>query len=215
MKKSKEKVMNQEINNPQADNMSTAKPENAEKVAEENVESQVNENIENKNGEELPAPENTVETENIKEVKQQYEKEIMEWKDKYLRLSAEFDNYRKRTLKEKMELSKSANEEVLKGILPVIDDFERGLKILEETEDINAVKEGIILIYNKFKEFLTQQGIKEISIEEKDFNTDFHEAITKIPVEDESLKGKIVEVIQKGYLLNDKVIRYAKVIIGE
>jgi len=152
----------------------------------------------------------------IEEMKQKYEAEIMEWKDKYLRLSAEFDNYRKRTLKEKMELTRYASEEVLKNILPVIDDFEFGIKNLETATELQAVKEGIFLIYNKFKDFLSQNGIKEITIQEdKEFNTDYHEAITKIPVEDQSLSGKIVDVIQKGYLLNDKVIRYAKVVVGE
>lgn len=155
-------------------------------------------------------------TTQLEEIKQKYESEIMEWKDKYLRLSAEFDNYRKRTLKEKMELTRYASEEVLKNILPIVDDFERGIKNLETATDIEAVKEGIFLIYNKFKDFLTQNGIKEITIEEdKAFNTDFHEAITKIPVDDQSLSGKVVDVVQKGYLLNDKVIRYAKVVVGE
>jgi len=152
----------------------------------------------------------------MEELKQKYEAEIMEWKDKYLRLSAEFDNYRKRTLKEKMELTRYANEEVLKKLLPVVDDFELGIKNLETANDLQAVKDGIFLIYNKFKDFLSQNGIKEIAIQDdKEFNTDYHEAITKIPVDDQSLSGKIVDVVQKGYLLNDKVIRYAKVVVGE
>ncbi|MGC8825117.1 MAG: nucleotide exchange factor GrpE [Bacteroidales bacterium] len=152
----------------------------------------------------------------LEDIKQKYEAEIMEWKDKYLRLSAEFDNYRKRTLKEKMELTRYASEEVLKNILPVVDDFEHGLKNLETANDIEAVKEGVFLIYNKFKDFLARHGVKEITLQDdKEFNTDYHEAITRIPVDDQSLSGKVVDVVQKGYLLNDKVIRYAKVVVGE
>lgn len=135
--------------------------------------------------------------------------------DKYLRLAAEYDNYRKRTLKERMELTKNAGEDILVNILPVMDDFERALGSIDEAKDIKAVKEGIQLIYNKFKEFLKQKGLKEIDAKEKEFDTDVHEAITKIPAPDEKLKGKVVDVIEKGYYLNDKVIRFSKVVIGE
>ncbi len=135
--------------------------------------------------------------------------------DKYLRLSAEFDNFRKRTLKEKMELTKTASESVLINILSVIDDFERALQAISQTSDLDATKEGISLIYNKFKEFTKQNGVVEIEAVGADFDTDVHEAITKIPAPTEELKGKIVDVIQKGYSLNDKVIRFAKVVIGE
>lgn len=135
--------------------------------------------------------------------------------DQYLRLQAEFDNYRKRTLKEKMELTKSAGESILVNILPVMDDFERALTLMQDTSEANSIKEGIDLIYKRFSEFLKQNGIKEIESKEKDFDTDLHEAITKIPAPSDELKGKVVDVIQKGYLLNDKVIRYAKVVIGE
>ncbi|MBN2347892.1 MAG: nucleotide exchange factor GrpE [Bacteroidales bacterium] len=135
--------------------------------------------------------------------------------DKYLRLSAEFDNYRKRTLKEKADLTKYAGAEILKNILPVIDDFERGMKNIEQAGDIQAIKDGVIHIYNKFGEFLKQNGVKEIDALKKDFDYDFHEAITKIPAPEKNLKGKIVDVIEKGYLLNDKVIRFSKVVIGE
>jgi molecular chaperone GrpE len=151
----------------------------------------------------------------VQKMKQEYEMQILELKDKYIRLSAEFDNYRKRTLKEKIELSKYAGEDLLKSILPVVDDFERGIKNLEQSSDMEAVKEGIFLIYNKFKDFLQQKGLKEIDAQNKDFNTDFHEAITKIPVEDKLMSGKIVDVVQKGYTMDEKVIRFAKVVIGE
>ena len=143
------------------------------------------------------------------------EKEVAELKDKHLRLQAEYDNFRKRTLKEKMELLKSGGESVLTSILPVVDDLERALAAFGEVEDDNPFKTGIVLIFNKFQEFLKQNGIKEIEAKGKDFDTDLHEAITKIPAPVEELKGKIVDVVQKGYLLNEKVIRFAKVVIGE
>lgn len=143
------------------------------------------------------------------------EAELAELKDKHLRLQAEFDNYRKRTLKERMELLKTAGESVLTNILPVIDDFERALQTLEQVEENSHVKDGIKLIYNKFQEFLKQNGIKEIEAKEQSFDTDLHEAITTIPAPSEELKGKIVDVVQKGYYLNDKVIRFSKVVIGE
>jgi molecular chaperone GrpE len=143
------------------------------------------------------------------------EKELAELKDKHLRLQAEFDNYRKRTLKERMELLKTASESVLTNILPVIDDFERALQTLEQVEKDDHIKDGVKLIYNKFQEFLKQNGIKEIDTREKEFDTDLHEAVTTIPAPSEELKGKIVDVVQKGYYLNDKVIRFSKVVIGE
>jgi molecular chaperone GrpE len=143
------------------------------------------------------------------------EKALAEEKNKYLRLSAEFDNYRKRTLKEKMELSKLAGEQIFLKILPVLDDLDRALKSIQESSDLEAVREGIRLIYGKLNEYLSQQGVKEIEALHEDFDTDLHEAVTKIPAPDKKLKGKIVDVIEKGYFLNEKVIRYSKVVIGE
>ena len=143
------------------------------------------------------------------------EKRLSGMQDKYLRLTAEFDNYRKRTLREKTELLKSASEDVLVKILPVMDDFERALNSMEGSNDIEAIRAGIYLIYNKFKEFLSREGIREMNSLSQEFDTDKHEAVTKIPVQEEEKKGKVVDVIEKGYTLNDKVIRYAKVIIGE
>lgn len=143
------------------------------------------------------------------------EEKIKNWQDKYLRLSAEFDNYRKRTLKEKAELIKSANEELLKDILVVVDDFERGIDTIDKSQDLSALKDGIHLIYNKFNDFLRQKGVKEIEARDKEFDLEFHEAITKIAAPSEELKGKVVDVIAKGYQLNDKVIRYSKVVVGE
>ena len=138
-----------------------------------------------------------------------------EMTDKYLRLSAEFDNYRKRTLRERMELTKTAAESVMLSILPVTDDFERAMDSIDKGMNFEAVKEGILLIYNKFKDFNKQNGITEIEAAGKEFNTDLHEALTKIPAPSEDLKGKIIDVVQKGYYLNDKVIRFAKVVVGE
>lgn len=143
------------------------------------------------------------------------EMDLVDLKDRHIRLQAEFDNYRKRTLKERMELVKTANESLLISILPVIDDFDRANQILQTVDEESHVKEGVKLIYTKFQEFLKQNGIKEIVSKEQDFNTDLHEAITKIPAPTEELKGKIVDVVQKGYYLNDKVIRFSKVVIGE
>jgi molecular chaperone GrpE len=141
--------------------------------------------------------------------------EAHEWHDKYLRLSAEFDNYRKRTLKEKADLLRLANEDLLKDILTVVDDFERGIDTMDKSEDLDALKEGIHLIYNKFGDFIKQKGLKEIEALEKPFDIDYHEAVTKIPAPDKKLKGKVVDVIEKGYMLNEKVVRYAKVVVGE
>ena len=143
------------------------------------------------------------------------ELELLELKDRHIRLQAEFDNYRKRTLKERMELLKTASESLLISILPVIDDFDRAMQTVNLEEKNSHIKEGVQLIYNKFQEFLKQNGVKEIEAKEQDFDTDLHEAITKIPAPTEELKGKIVDVVQKGYFLNDKVIRFSKVVIGE
>ncbi|MUP36520.1 nucleotide exchange factor GrpE [Labilibaculum euxinus] len=141
--------------------------------------------------------------------------QLQEISDKYVRLSAEFDNYRKRTLKEKMELTKSGGEKILINILPVMDNFERALQSIDAAKDIDAIKDGVHLIYGNFKEFVTQNGIKEIESVNQAFDTDIHEAITKIPAPTKELKGKVVDCVEKGYFLHDKVIRFAKVVVGE
>ncbi|MDP2890457.1 MAG: nucleotide exchange factor GrpE [Bacteroidota bacterium] len=151
----------------------------------------------------------------VEEQLEKTELELLELKDRHIRLQAEFDNYRKRTLKERMELLKTASESLLISILPVIDDFDRAMQTVNLEEKNSHIKEGVQLIYNKFQEFLKQNGVKEIEAKEQDFDTDLHEAITKIPAPTEELKGKIVDVVQKGYFLNDKVIRFSKVVIGE
>ncbi len=138
-----------------------------------------------------------------------------ELNDSYLRLHAEYDNFRKRTLKEKAELIKNGGERVLIGIISLVDDFERALESLQRAEDKEAVLEGIELIHSKFINFLKQHGVNEIEAVGQPFDADRFEAVTTIPVEDEEQKGKVVDCIQKGYALNDKIIRYPKVIVGE
>ncbi|TRX46826.1 nucleotide exchange factor GrpE [Bacteroides sp. HF-5092] len=140
---------------------------------------------------------------------------IEEQKDKYLRLSAEFDNYRKRTIKEKAELILNGGEKSLSSILPVVDDFERAIKTMETATDVNAVKEGVELIYNKFMAVLAQNGVKVIETKDQPLDTDYHEAIAVIPAPEEAQKGKILDCVQTGYTLNDKVLRHAKVVVGE
>lgn len=144
-----------------------------------------------------------------------FEQKYDQLNDSYLRLVAEFDNYRKRTIREKAEILKTAGESILVNILPLIDDFERGLKAMENAEDLNSVKEGVDLIYSKFISFLSQNGVKAIETENQLFDMDKHEAITTIPAPSEDLKGKIVDCVSKGYVLNDKVIRFPKVVVGE
>ncbi|MCD4746832.1 MAG: nucleotide exchange factor GrpE [Bacteroidales bacterium] len=143
------------------------------------------------------------------------QEKIDELNDKYLRLFSEFDNYRKRTIKEKIDLIKTASSEVITDLLPVLDDFERAKKSLNDSNDCKAIIEGIDLIYNKFNSILEKKGLKQMETIGKEFDTDFHEAITYIPAPEKNMKGKIVDEIEKGYLLNDKVIRFAKVVIGK
>ena len=145
----------------------------------------------------------------LDELKEKYD----ELNDKYLRLFSEFDNYRKRTAKEKIELSKTASESIMVDLLPILDDFERAIQTMENKET-DANYEGVVLIYNKFKRTLEQKGLEEINAQGAVFDTDEHEALTNVPVADESQKGKVLDVIQKGYKLNGKVIRYARVVVG-
>jgi molecular chaperone GrpE len=144
-----------------------------------------------------------------------FEEKLAEMQDKYIRLSAEFDNYRKRTLREKMELAKYASENILLKILPFMDDFERALKNTEDVKDSTPVREGIELIHTKFIDFLKQNGVTEVEALNCAFNFDLHDAVAKVQVDDENMKGKIVDVVLKGYYLQDKVIRHSKVVVGE
>ena len=142
------------------------------------------------------------------------EARLAEAQDKYLRLAAEFDNFRRRTAKEKLDLVKSAGEDILKGMLPVLDDCERAIKQLEQTEASTFEKEGTALIYNKLLSYLKSCGLEEISVLDQEFDTDFAEAVAQLPVEDPAKKGKVLEVVQKGYTLGGKVIRFARVVVG-
>lgn len=138
-----------------------------------------------------------------------------EEKDNFLRLFAEFDNYKKRTAKERLDLIKSAGQEVIVELLPVLDDFERALKQFETSKDLESMESGVKLIFNKFKNILEQKGLKPMQAIGEDFNSEFHEAITEIPAPSEDLKNKVVDEVEKGYLLNEKIIRYAKVVVGK
>jgi len=195
---------NKETNEEQVTDNSPQTPEQ-EKGTSEDKSSHTNENdAEVKEEAPQEAPKEKTDAEKLQDME-----------EKYLRLVAEYDNYRKRTLREKMELSKSAGADILVNLLPVKDDFERALSHLNADSDLEAVKEGIDLIFTKFSEFLKQRGIKEIDAMEQPFDTDVHEAVTKIPAPTDDLKGKVVDVIEKGYTLQDKVIRFAKVVVGE
>jgi len=141
--------------------------------------------------------------------------ELKAIEEKYLRLYADFDNYKRRTSLERIDLFKTANQEVLVSLLPVLDDFGRALKAMQTATDINAVKEGISLVNAKFNGILESKGLKPMETSGKAFDSDFHEAITNIPAPSEKLKGMVIDEVEKGYFLNDKVIRFAKVVVGE
>ena len=194
-------------------------PKEKENINEEELMSEAtqdeaaeNEEIQEEDVQDSAAP---TEEEKLAQELEEANKVIEEQKDKYLRLSAEFDNYRKRTMKEKAERILNGAEKTISSILPIVDDFERALKNMETATDVAAVKEGVELIYNKFMSVLGQDGVKVIETKEKPLDTDFHEAIAVIPAPDKSLKGKILDCVQTGYTLNDKVIRHAKVVVGE
>jgi molecular chaperone GrpE len=164
-------------------------------------------------GQQVPGGES--ETAEISQAETELLGKLTEMQDRYLRLSAEFDNYRKRTLREKIELSQAGGESVIRNLLPIIDDFDRAMNSMRLTDDCNAVKAGLELIYSKINDFLKQSGVREIEAMNEPFNSDLHEAVTTLAVEDDRLKGIIIDVTQKGYTLNDKVIRFPKVVVGE
>ena len=169
--------------------------------------------------EETPQTEETVETpteqDEVAMKMDELAAELEDQRDKYLRLAAEYDNFRKRTLKEKSELILNGGEKTLNSILPVVDDFERALSNMEKAADVQAVKEGIDLIYNKFISVLAQNGVKKIETENQPLDTDYHEAIAVVPAPSEEHKGKILDCVQPGYTLNEKVLRHSKVVVGE
>lgn len=203
-------------------------PKEKDNHLEEKIEEQITPECSEENSEQEVSQEETPQEEASQEpeaglteeekLAQELEKandQINEEKDKYLRLSAEFDNYRKRTIKEKAELILNGSEKSISSILPIVDDFERALKNMETATDVAAVKEGVELIYHKFISVLGQNGVKMIETKEKPLDTDYHEAIAVIPAPNEELKGKILDCVQTGYMLNEKVIRHAKVVVGE
>ncbi len=179
----------------------------SEKVDEQNTPEQEN-----------PVTEETTENtaaDQVEDKTTELQAKIDELNDRYLRLYSEFDNFRKRTAKEKIDLMKTAGEDVFKSLLPVIDDFERAVKSNADAKDVKAVNDGVNLIYNKLKSTLTQKGLEEMNAVGQLFDADIHEAITNIPAPSEDLKGKVVEELEKGYSLNGKIIRFAKVVIGQ
>jgi len=169
-------------------------------------------------GMEIPATEEQPlesELDNTKKALDELQLKFSQLNDTYMRSLAEFDNYRKRSLREKADLIKSGGESVLVNILTVVDDMERGLAAMKDSQDVIAVKEGMDLIYGKLQHFLKQNGVTAIDTDGKAFDTDHHEAITTLPAPRPELKGKVVDCVQKGYILNNKVIRFAKVVVGE
>ena len=173
--------------------------------------------VDDVNAEEEPVQEETSESEILRLNKELEESKAAMEKEKreYMFLMAEFDNFRKRTLKEKSEIIKNAGEQVFKGLLPILDYFERGIEAASKTDNADSVKEGMVLIYNKFKKYLEQNGVKEMDTKDADFDTERHEAISVVPVAEDSRKGKVLDTVQKGYTINDKVLRHAKVVVGQ
>ena len=169
------------------------------------VTDQVNENAENENSQEV----------NEEQAEPTWEDKYNEVNDKFVRLYAEFDNYRRRTNKERIELIGSASAGVIKDMIPVLDDLERAILNNEKSEDIKAVKEGFVLVSNKFKSILESKGLKPMDSKGKPFDSELHEAIANVPAPDKKMKGKVVDDVEKGYLLNDKVVRFAKVVVGQ
>lgn len=182
---------------------------------EENIMNTENtsENVEQQNSENTDNQENTEQVVELS-AEEKLQAEVQQLNDKYLRMYAEFDNYKRRTQKERVELLQTAGKDVIVSLLPVLDDFDRALKAMETAADVAPVKEGVLLVHNKLKNLLAQKGLKDVESINKEFNTDFHEAITNIPAPSEDLKGKVIDEVEKGYTLNDNVIRFAKVVVG-
>lgn len=188
---------------------------NSTKEKTDKTESQQVEETTNLQEETTKAAEETQEADKLTEELNTLQKKYNELNDSHLRLMAEFDNYRKRTLREKAELIKTGGETVLKNLLPVVDDFERALQNIRGSEDAKAIKEGVELIYSKFISYLSQQGVKPIEAVGKPFDTEQFEAIATVPAPEPDLKGKVLDCVQTGYTLHDKVLRHAKVVVGE
>jgi len=187
------------------------KSENLKEVGTENMNQQAAEDQNELNNQQTTVTDEqngaSAEVDKLKE-------ELAQANDKYLRLYAEFDNYKRRTTKERVDLLQTAGKEVIVSLLPVLDDFERAIKAMETSNDISAVKEGVALVQHKLKNILAQKGLKEMEAKGTAFDADLHEAITNIPAPSDDLKGKVVDELEKGYYLNDKVVRFAKVVVG-
>jgi len=194
---------------------------NKENKTKEMAEAIENEEAKMQEGEEINAKAEKPSKKKVRKAKKATEELIEDEKikyaelnDKYLRLFSEFDNFRKRTIKERMELTKLASQDVIMSMLPVVDDFERAIQAFDDTKETESLKEGVNLIYNKFKSILNSKGVECMESKGKEFDTDFHEALTQIPAPSEELKGKVIDVIEKGYTMNGKIIRFAKVVVG-
>ena len=192
-------MFNKKKNNDKDENITN--PENTSENTTENVEN-------------TDAPVNETEQAPELSAEEKLQAEVQQLNDKYLRLYAEFDNYKRRTQKERVELLQTAGKDVIVSLLPVLDDFDRALKAMETAADVAPVKEGILLVSTKLKNTLSQKGLKDVESINEPFNTDFHEAITNILAPTEDLKGKVIDEVEKGYTLNDNVIRFAKVVVG-
>lgn len=192
------------------------KTQHEQAPCEANTQARENQELTEDNAQ-MSAPEGETcgETDTLSAENERLKAQVEELKKDYLLARADLENYRKRTLKEKADLIRNGGESCLKELLPVIDDFERAMQALTTATDIEAVKEGITLIYNKFKTYLDRNGVKEIATENADFDTEYHEAVTTFPAPAPEQKGKVIDCVQKGYTMNDKVIRFAKVVVGE
>lgn len=184
-------------------------------VNEENTSSQPHENLADGHNPDVGEPELKEAPATEKSEEEKWKESAADWRDKYLRLYAEFDNFRKRSQKERVELLQTASSDTIKELLVILDDFDRAVKANDSLSDIAVVKEGFVLIHQKLYRKLEAKGLKPIESAGQPFNTDFHEAITQIPAPSEELKGKVVDEVEKGYTLNDKVIRFSKVVIGQ
>ena len=185
-------------------------PLNEEQTHKEDV---LNEDLENQDS--IKSSDENISAKQAEKSEENWEEKFKDINDKYIRLYSEFDNFRKRSAKERLDLISSASGDLIKELLPILDDFERAIDANKNADDIEAVKEGIILVHNKISKTLSNKGLKEIEAKGNNFDAELHEAIAKFPAADESQKGKVIDVVEKGYYLNDKILRFSKVVVGE
>ncbi len=210
---SKDFTDNQHNNAPGHDAGNNSKPADG-KLHLEDADAEVAD-VDPEEGDMEEVSEETSELESLRGLLQTKEEEVAKEKKEYMFLMAEFDNFRKRTLRERSELIKNAAEKVLQGLLPIVDDFERGLDAIKDSSDAESVKEGMTLIYNKLVKYLGDNGVKAMDSTGADFDADIHEAIAMVPADEETAAGKVKDTVQKGYTLNDKVLRHAKVVVAQ